>query len=779
VALSEEQRSNALTVLTRLAQREPKATEWLTTAVSADPGCLTVALGVAIDTGEPMGQVLCSILAANPPAVEELMALQHRLPAHAMAVHPLALTIAGLIVNALPKEGRNAERVRPLTEYAERLSEAGQAERGLGYAAEAVRLATESREANQDPYGTIDALRVLSLCEVQSGQPKAAVSTAKKLLQMVQKKAGRRPDIEVAVALATLSIRMPIGEPESIAVASQAIELLRTIASASLSPLQPLRQALQQLQPNEPLMIFLGSAEELDGTSRHRHLMPRGENGEWSRPSPVVILDPHAPDPVRVRISLATVLNSRASMYLVARRPHEALADASEAIAILRETTTGQIDDPGMMLAVALKVAAHALFDLNETDKAIPVAQEAVSRLWPFALAQGTAYWREFIGIETRLLGAVLEKTTIGEITERMRAMIALLSRRDPQDRAELAATFADIIESLADFCCDQGWFSSGLWACVVDCCRLASQDRPDAIPQLARALTSQATALHRDGQAASALPVAEEAVELSLRWAEQTNDGTYPMAALHGLARRLAALDRFDEAADTVYQAIQRALLVADQRTNPPLALFSFIHAYSNYAEKAGRHRPSYEAGVFPAVAAALDELSDESDSHNLQIIATAAFSVLSAAARMGDVPATSELYRKFSALARSHADDNSLFTCHAMIAWNLMMCYVDHDALDLALGVYRDVARLASKNPALPLTRVEHGKCATEIVQAYLERGDLRMAQEIVRDADCSLRSPPYLAARAKDLGQVPDEFLHQLDLLLATAPEDYLPE
>jgi hypothetical protein len=66
-------------------------------------------------------------------------------------------------------------------------------------------------------------------------------------------------------------------------------------------------------------------------------------------------------------------------------------------------------------------------------------------------------------------------------------------------------------------------------------------------------------------------------------------------------------------------------------------------------------------------------------------------------------------------------------------------------------------------------------HAKCATELIQPYQQRGDLRAAAEIVRDAEASLRSPEYLTAREQDLGQAPEEFLDQLDQLLTAVLED----
>jgi tetratricopeptide (TPR) repeat protein len=775
MALSKEQRANALTVLTRLAQREPKATQWLATVVSEDLGDLVTALDVAIATGEPMGQVLGSILAANPPPLEQLAVLQSRLPPHAMALHPLTVTLARLVADAEPAD--SLLRAGALTEYAERLAESGQAERGLAYAAEAVRLIGTDRDIKEDPRTIQNALRVLSLCQLRAGQRKAAIATAKKMVRMARPRGRRPPSIAYAEALVTLATRLPPDEDESIAIATQAIELLRTfVASALEGPLYPLRQTLrQERQPGDRLTIVLGSPEDMGGgPGKPLYVLSRGHDGEWGDPTPLVFVDPDVPDPVQVRLSLATALNARARRQLSAGRPREALADATEEIALLREVTTGQLDDPSMMLGLALAVAANSLFDLDETSQAIPLAREAVSRLWPFAAAEDTDYWRELIGIESRLLRAVLDDVTIGEIADRLRAMIGLLSGRDLDDRAGLAAGFADGIERLADFCVEHGWYSSELWACVVDCCRLASQDRPDAIPQLARALTGLATALHRDGQVGAALPVATEAVELSKRWAEQSNDRSYPQAALHGLARRLAAVGRFDEATDTAYQAVQCALQVEGPLTVPPLVLISAINNYTLYAAKAGR-QPSVEARAFPVVAAALGQLTEEPDPQNLTMIATAAFSVMSEAARTGDVPAAAELYRQFIAVAERHPEHKSLLIYRALIAWYLVMCYVDHDAMDLAVGIYHDAARLAREHPELPLARVEHAKCATELIQPYQQRGDLRAAQEIVRDAEASLRSPEYLAAREQDLGQAPEEFLDQLDQLLAAAPED----
>jgi hypothetical protein len=70
-------------------------------------------------------------------------------------------------------------------------------------------------------------------------------------------------------------------------------------------------------------------------------------------------------------------------------------------------------------------------------------------------------------------------------------------------------------------------------------------------------------------------------------------------------------------------------------------------------------------------------------------------------------------------------------------------------------------------------PHVFVEQAKAATELHVAY-SRGDRwPAAVAVIRDAERLLRSPEYLAARVRDLGQSAEEFLDSIDALLAANP------
>src|SRR5687768_5545130 len=92
--MTTERRKNALTVLTRLAQREPSENRWLLAALSKDPvGLAEVAIDVAIETGEPIAASLVQLLNTEPSAAL-VDVLWRKCPRYSIALRNLAVETA-------------------------------------------------------------------------------------------------------------------------------------------------------------------------------------------------------------------------------------------------------------------------------------------------------------------------------------------------------------------------------------------------------------------------------------------------------------------------------------------------------------------------------------------------------------------------------------------------------------------------------------------------------------------------------------------------------------
>ena len=97
-----EQAAHALTVLDRLAQRDPEQTKWLDKALSGRLEALAeTAMGVAAQTGDPIGQLLAKILEEQEADMALAQRLVPLLPKDTVALRELRVVVTRLYLARL------------------------------------------------------------------------------------------------------------------------------------------------------------------------------------------------------------------------------------------------------------------------------------------------------------------------------------------------------------------------------------------------------------------------------------------------------------------------------------------------------------------------------------------------------------------------------------------------------------------------------------------------------------------------------------------------------
>jgi hypothetical protein len=103
-----------------------------------------------------------------------------------------------------------------------------------------------------------------------------------------------------------------------------------------------------------------------------------------------------------------------------------------------------------------------------------------------------------------------------------------------------------------------------------------------------------------------------------------------------------------------------------------------------------------------------------------------------------------------------------------YARLTYQLVCMLVDARRLDAAVSVYRLLASVAAATGE-EVPRVEQGKAATELMYVFGKDERYDDVRAVAVESEDVLRSPEYLAARERDIGQRPTDFLAQLDQVL----------
>jgi hypothetical protein len=144
----------------------------------------------------------------------------------------------------------------------------------------------------------------------------------------------------------------------------------------------------------------------------------------------------------------------------------------------------------------------------------------------------------------------------------------------------------------------------------------------------------------------------------------------------------------------------------------------------------------------------------------------------VIDSATTTGRLTTALRVFEGLRDLARARPDNDDLQVAYGFLASMLVWKHVTSGDLAAARSFYEDVAgavtRVASNSPL----RVEQGKSATDLMAAYQASGDYAASAKIAADALDTLRSPEYLAVRARDLGEDPKQFVATVEAIAADA-------
>jgi tetratricopeptide (TPR) repeat protein len=388
-----------LTVLNRLARRRGEARRWLEQAFSGDLERLAgPAMEVAIETGDPIGQVLAEALERQ--VLENPSRLEPLIPKQTTALREIAVVVMEQMRQRLQQvpqpwpEEVKVETARVTNNLANALRALGWREEALAAAEEAVALYRQLAAARPDAFTPDLAASLNTLANMLGdlGRREAALAAAEEAVALRRQLAAARPDAftpDLAMALNNLAASLSaLGRREAaLAAAEEARDLCRALAAARPDAFTPdlaralnnLARALSDLGRREAALAAAEEARDL-----YRELAA-------ARP------DAFTPD-------LATSLNNLAKFLSELGRREAALAAAEEAVALRRQLAAARPDAFTPDLAVSLMALANVLDAAGLVERAIDSNCEAITIYTAFVSAhpyafgdRGLAMCREYL----------------------------------------------------------------------------------------------------------------------------------------------------------------------------------------------------------------------------------------------------------------------------------------------------------------------------------------------------------------------------------------------
>ncbi len=561
------QAHNGLTVLTRLAQRDPAQAGWLDRALSNRLDRLAeIALIVAIESGDPIGRVLADVLArdADPELAAKLIRL---LPERTVALRETKLEVIRLHLDGLhaTPEPVPLQTKRDIAGYASNLAAALSA---LGHREDALEAAEESERAfrslAKDHPEEMRPHHAMSLNNLASflsglGRREAALERAEEAVAIRRDLASARPDAfrpDLAMSLNNLANFLGgLGRrEEALARAEEAVAIRRDLASARPDAFRP-----------DLAMSLITLANFLSGLGRREEALARAEEAV------AIYRDLASARPDAFRPDLAMSLNNLATLLGDLGRREEALARAEEAVAVYRDLASARPDAFRPDLATSLITLANFLSNLGRREEALARAEEAVAVYRDLAAARPDAFLPDLAMSLNNLATFLGDLGRREEALERVEEAVAirrdLAAARPDAFRPDLAGSLNNLATFLSNLGRREEALARAEEAVAID--RDLASARPDAFrPDLAMSLNNLAMFLSGLGRREEALERAEEAVALYRDLASARPDAFRPDLAmsLNNLATFLSNLGRREEALARAEEAvaIRRALAAA-----------------------------------------------------------------------------------------------------------------------------------------------------------------------------------------------------------------------
>lgn len=390
----------ALTVLTRLAQRDPTATRHLDAAFRLRPlaPLAEAALAVAQAEGDPIGRHLGMALAGADD-----LKLAHRLapllPKTTTALREVALEVTrqlhqaamGSIEDQAPDE-EWSELARLWNELSIRLAMMGRREEGLAAIEEAVAIRRRLAASRPEEFAPdlAKSLNNLSNRLAESGRREEGLAAVEEAVAMRRRLAALHPEfaLDLARSLNNLSIRLESGRPEEkLAAIEEALAIRRGAAASRPEAFAPdLARSLHNLA------IWLAeSGRREEGLAAIEEAMTIRRHLAASHP------EAFAPD-------LAVSLDNFSFQLAESGRREEGLAAIEEAVEIYRRLAMSRPEAFAPNLARSLGNLAVRLLPLDATRSA--AAAEEGLRLIVVYLERNPG---EFAALVRWLLGVCRE----------------------------------------------------------------------------------------------------------------------------------------------------------------------------------------------------------------------------------------------------------------------------------------------------------------------------------------------------------------------------------
>ena len=540
-----------LTVLTRAAARTADR-RWLRAAMGGRLATmLEVGIGVAVETGWPMGQVLAELFAVEgDSALAEGVAGRIPEATRTVELRELALEVASVRLAAAPggeEEGDQAERAKRAWELGKRLDDVGRSEEALLAIREAVdryrKLAARHPGAiYPDLAGCLDTLGTTL---VALGRREEAVVAAREAAAIRRELASLAPDEflpDLAGALNNLSIALSeLGRrEEALGATREAVDLYRALAR--LHPAIFLPDLAVSLNSLGTTAGALGHGEEALVASREAVDLHRA----LAKDSPDAFLPGLA----------ATVDNLGVNLSALGRRA-EALEATQEAVAIRRVLATRRPAAFQPVLATSLHNLGATLDGLGRKEEALIATREALDIL--------------------RVLGRRRPEAFMPEVATSLANLGIML--RDLGQREEALAALQEAVHIQRPM--------AGL--------------QPESIlPGLAMSLNNLGIVLSDMGHRKEALAITREAVDLRRTLvSRQPETFTADLAAsLSNLGLRLSALRRDEDAIASLKESIDlRRGLVDSQPAAFLPSLVQGLGAYGQVLLSANQPEPAHAA--------------------------------------------------------------------------------------------------------------------------------------------------------------------------------------
>lgn len=758
MGLDDQQIRHGLTVLTRLAQREPPVERVIAGMLEHDLDRLAVpAATVAGETGEPLGRLLAAALnqsAASQGTLREL----HRLSRSGALVPPeVVAVVAGHLYERVDRK-EAVQRGSLQLQRAAALTALDRTDEALA--------STDLAEQAAEQAGQYQGLLLLETRNAQASAHEAAgrldqaLAASDDALRLAQRHLSGEHDPRLGDVLVRRGFlqRRTARFAEAVATFRRAVVVWRHLLPQADLGTELMQDRIEQMRGGSVHLVVGEPGADLWGGPRfgdYRINTVIDKEGTWllNQLSPWLppwslaysslwlgeclllsgqlhdgcrILDDlvrdlaspgRAEEPYASRVLQDALLNSAIGTYLLERHGGQALRTLARIPPDSAERCSALAD--AALQHVATAASAHRWTEHVEHYIA------AVAGL-------ATAHARSDPRLSAALLSAGVERAIQLKNTGHEIESISLLEQ----------------LSAMAD--------------------TLTTIDSPSTA-SLTSLFNTLANARIRTGQHDQAVTAARRAVAIAGPSAADLSPVMVSMA-WHTLSRSLHAEDQRAEAADAESHAIEAIL---PNLANPaPDVLLLAINQLATYARLTSG--PNGRADLPPHVLTAARLLLDTEAPlapNATDELAMVGFCALSAAARSRDPDSTHRLHQAFLGFADRHCDVEAIRIARALVGWNVLMCYVDtgydENAMTAVLDDNADLARRFGNSNAFFVT--EHAKCATELIQVHLTANNTARARALTRAAESSLRSPHYLAARQLDLGEDPRRFLATLDALL----------